>query len=154
MPRLMAGDTAPGFALPDTEGRIVRLADFAGHGLIIWFFPEAGSPGCSDQAHQFRDASERLTAAGYQVVGISRDSIETNRAFKAASGFPWPILSDPDLTTHLEYDTFGEKSAYGKTFEGVRRSTIILNGEGDVVHAFYNTKATNHLDMLRKRITF
>lgn len=154
MSPLRAGEPAPDFALPDTTGRIVRRSDSLGRGLIIWFYPEASSPGCTDQACQFRDEAAKLTEAGYDVLGISRDSVEANARFKAETGYPYPLLSDESLEVHRLYDTYGTKSAYGKTFEGVRRSTFVLDGEGTIVNAFYNTKATRHLEMLRKRLMF
>lgn len=154
MPRLEPGDFAPGFTLPAHDGGTVRLADLRGQRVILWFFPEALSPGCTQQACGFRDSIGALANEGLTVLGISRDPIDALARFAERDALPFPLLSDTDLAVHLAYDTYGEKQLYGKTVQGVRRSTIVVGADGRVEHAFYNAKAKGHIDMLRKRLGF
>lgn len=151
---LAAGDLAPDFALPAHDGSQVRLSDLRGQRVILWFYPEAMSPGCTQQACGFRDSIEALAAEDLTVLGISRDPVERLARFAERDAIPFPLLSDEDLQVHLAYDTFGEKQLYGKTVRGVRRTTLVVDAEGRVEHAFYNTKAKHHVEMLRKRLGF
>ncbi|WP_144719274.1 thioredoxin-dependent thiol peroxidase [Agrococcus jejuensis] len=151
---LAVGDLAPDFVLPAHDGSQVRLSDLRGQRVILWFYPEAMSPGCTQQACDFRDSIEALAAEDLTVLGISRDSVERLARFAERDAIPFPLLSDEDLQVHLAYDTFGEKQLYGKTVQGVRRTTLVVDAEGRIEHAFYNTKAKNHVEMLRKRLGF
>lgn len=154
MPRLEPGTPAPDFTLPAHDGSTVTLSDLRGERVILWFYPEALSPGCTAQACGFRDNFASLTDAGFTVLGISRDPVWKLRDFVEQETLPFPLLSDEDLTVHLAYDTYGEKQLYGKTVQGVRRTTIVVGQDGVVEHAFYNAKATGHLAMLQKRLGF
>ena len=149
MARLETGDTAPEFTLPDQDGNDVSLADFRGSGLVIFFYPAAMTPGCTTQACDFRDSLAPLQAAGYAVVGISRDDPAKLRAFRERDGLTYPLLSDPDHAVHEAYGAWGEKMNYGKLVEGVIRSTVIIDADGVVTHALYNVKATGHVDRIR-----
>ena len=151
---LAVGDIAPDFVLPAHDGTQVRLSDMRGRRVILWFYPEAMSPGCTQQACGFRDAIEPLAAEGLTVLGISRDPVERLARFAERDAIPFPLLSDEDLQVHLAYDTFGEKQLYGKTVQGVRRTTLVVDADGRIEHAFYNTKAKGHVEMLRKRLGF
>lgn len=154
MPRLEPGDTAPDFTLPAHDGSTVTLSGLRGKRVVLWFYPEALSPGCTQQACGFRDSIDALAAENLTVLGISRDPVERLARFAERDALPFPLLSDEDLAVHLAYDTYGEKQLYGKTVQGVRRSTIVVDAEGTIEHAFYNAKAKGHIDMLRKRVGF
>ncbi len=151
---LSVGDLAPDFVLPAHDGSQVRLSDLRGRRVILWFYPEAMSPGCTQQACDFRDSIEALAADDLTVLGISRDAVERLARFAERDAIPFPLLSDADLEVHHAYDTYGEKQLYGKTVQGVRRTTLVVDAEGRIEHAFYNTKAKNHVEMLRKRLGF
>lgn len=151
---LSVGDLAPDFVLPAHDGSQVRLSDLRGRRVILWFYPEAMSPGCTQQACDFRDSIEALAAEDLAVLGISRDAVERLARFAERDAIPFPLLSDADLQVHHAYDTYGEKQLYGKTVQGVRRTTLVVDAEGRIEHAFYNTKAKNHVEMLRKRLGF
>ncbi|MFC7431024.1 MULTISPECIES: thioredoxin-dependent thiol peroxidase [unclassified Agrococcus] len=151
---LSVGDLAPDFVLPAHDGSQVRLSDLRGQRVILWFYPEAMSPGCTQQACDFRDSIASLAAEGLTVLGISRDAVERLARFAERDAIPFPLLSDADLQVHLAYDTYGEKQLYGKTVQGVRRTTLVVDVDGRIEHAFYNTKAKNHVEMLRKRLGF
>lgn len=150
--RLVPGDRAPDFTLPDTEGRPVSLADFRGRDTIVYFYPEALTPACTEQACDFRDSLGELAAAGYQVVGISRDSPAKLAEFARLQHLDFPLLSDPDLVVHQKYRVWGEKNSYGRLITGVIRSTFVVDATGRIAHTFYNTKAKGHVAMLKKRL--
>jgi peroxiredoxin Q/BCP len=150
--RLEAGQTAPPFTLPNQDGIDVSLASLAGKRVILFFYPEAMTPGCTTQACDFRDNEASLLSAGFTVVGISRDAPEKQTAFRERDSLPFDLLSDEDKSVHLAYGTWGEKNSYGKTVTGVIRSTFVLSPDGVVEHAFYNVKATGHVAMLRKKL--
>jgi peroxiredoxin Q/BCP len=150
--RLEAGQAAPAFTLPDQNGDHVSLADFSGKNVIIYFYPAALTPGCTTQACDFRDSLASLQAAGYVVLGISKDTPAKLKKFEEQEGLTFPLLSDPDLTVHNAYGTFGEKSMYGKIVQGVIRSTFVVAPDGTLSHALYNVKATGHVASLRGKL--
>lgn len=150
--RLEAGQAAPAFTLPDQNGGHVSLADFAGKNVIIYFYPAALTPGCTTQACDFRDSLASLQAAGYVVLGISKDTPAKLKKFEEQEGLTFPLLSDPDLSVHNAYGTFGEKSMYGKIVQGVIRSTFVVAPDGTLSHALYNVKATGHVASLRGKL--
>ncbi|KQV05982.1 thioredoxin-dependent thiol peroxidase [Leifsonia sp. Root112D2] len=151
-PRLEAGDTAPAFTLTDQDGASVSLGDYSGQNVIIYFYPAAMTPGCTKEACDFRDNLNSLQAAGYQVLGISKDAPAKLKTFQEQEGLTFPLLSDVDLTVHQSYGAYGEKSLYGKTITGVLRSTFVVGPDGTLSLALYNVKATGHVAMLRKRL--
>jgi len=150
--RLDAGTAAPAFTLPDKDGHDVSLADFAGQKVVLYFYPAASTPGCTTQACDFRDNLASLASAGYQVLGVSKDQGPALQKFADEQNLPFPLLSDPELTVHHAYATYGEKSMYGKTVMGVIRSTFVIDEEGTLEHALYNVKATGHVASLRKKL--
>jgi len=150
--RLAAGSTAPAFTLPDQDGAPVSLADFAGRKVVVYFYPQASTPGCTMQACDFRDNLNSLAAAGYQVLGVSKDQQPALQRFREEQGLNFPLLSDPELDVHRAYAAYGEKSLYGKTVTGVLRSTFVVDEQGELTHALYNVKATGHVASLRKKL--
>lgn len=150
--RLEPGTPAPDFTLPDQDGAPVALASLRGKRVVLFFYPRAMTPGCTTEACDFRDSLAPLQAAGYVVLGVSRDEPATLREFRARDGLTYDLLSDPDHSVHDAYGAWGEKQNYGKTIEGVIRSTFILDEEGRVAHALYNVKATGHVARIRKLV--
>ena len=150
--RLEAGSPAPTFTLPDKDGAAVSLSDFAGKKVVLYFYPAASTPGCTTQACDFRDNLASLAAAGYQVLGVSKDNGEALQKFAQEEAIPFPLLSDPALSVHEAYATYGEKSMYGKTVTGVIRSTFVIDEAGVLEQALYNVKATGHVASLRKKL--
>lgn len=150
--KLEKGATAPAFTLPDETGRDVSLADFAGRRVIVYFYPAASTPGCTTQACDFRDNLNSLAAAGYQVLGVSKDDPEALVRFKDEQGLTFPLLSDPSLAVHEAYGAYGEKNSYGRVVTGTIRSTFVVDEEGRVELPFYNVKATGHVASLRKKL--
>jgi len=150
--RLAAGDTAPDFTLTDQNGTAVSLADYRGQKVVVYFYPAAMTPGCTTQACDFRDSLGSLGAAGYQVLGLSKDSQATLAQFAENDHLTFPLLSDEDLAVHRAYGAWGEKNLYGKIVTGVLRSTFVLDEAGLVTLALYNVKATGHVASLRKKL--
>ena len=151
---LQPGDAAPAFTLPDQDGHPVSLADFAGRRVILYFYPQASTPACTTQACDFRDSSAQLEAAGFAVIGVSKDAVPALAQFRTEQHLGFPLLADPELTVHEAYGSYGEKLNYGRTILGTKRSTFVIDEHGRVSHTFYNTKATGHVEMLRKRLKF
>ncbi|WP_396642963.1 thioredoxin-dependent thiol peroxidase [Microbacterium sp.] len=150
--RLEPGTPAPDFTLPDQDGSPVSLASLRGKRVVLFFYPKAMTPGCTTEACDFRDSLAPLQAAGYVVLGISRDDPATLREFRERDGLTYDLLSDPDHSAHDAYGAWGEKQNYGKTIEGVIRSTFILDEDGKVDQALYNVKATGHVARIRKLV--
>jgi peroxiredoxin Q/BCP len=148
--RLSPGDIAPGFTLPDADGKDVSLADLRGRKVIVYFYPAAMTPGCTTQACDFRDSLASLTAAGYVVLGISPDKPEKLAKFRDRDAVTFPLLSDTSKETLQAYGAFGEKTMYGKKVTGVIRSTFVVGEDGKVEVAQYNVKATGHVAKLRR----
>ncbi|HEX7716552.1 MAG TPA: thioredoxin-dependent thiol peroxidase [Marmoricola sp.] len=148
--RLVPGDAAPDFTLPTDDGGTVSLKDLRGRKAIVYFYPAAMTPGCTKQACDFTDSLSSLEAAGYAVVGISPDKPEKLAKFRARDGLTITLASDPDRTVLQAYGAFGPKLLYGKTVEGVIRSTFVVDEQGRIELAQYNVKATGHVAKLRK----
>ena len=150
MSRLSPGDTAPDFTLSDDSGTQVALSGLRGRKVIVYFYPAAMTPGCTKQACDFTDSLESLQSAGYEVLGVSPDKPEKLAKFRERDGLTITLLSDPDKEVLSAYGAFGEKKLYGKTVQGVIRSTVVVDEEGKVEVAQYNVKATGHVAKLRK----
>jgi peroxiredoxin Q/BCP len=150
MTRLVPGDNAPDFTLPDADGKPVSLSDYRGRRVIVYFYPAASTPGCTKQACDFRDNLSELGDAGLDVVGISPDKPEKLAKFRDAEGLTFPLLSDVDKEVLTAWGAFGEKQMYGKTVTGVIRSTFLVDPDGKIEQALYNVRATGHVAKLRK----
>jgi peroxiredoxin Q/BCP len=151
--RLSPGDQAPGFTLPDADGKPVSLADYRGRKVIVYFYPAAGTPGCTKQACDFRDNLDSLGGAGLDVLGISPDKPAKLARFRDDQGLTFPLLSDPDRTVLEAYSAYGEKTMYGRKVQGVIRSTFVVDEDGKIEQALYNVKAAGHVASLRKRLS-
>ena len=151
--RLSAGDAAPDFTLSDADGKQVSLRDYRGRTVIVYFYPAAGTPGCTKEACDFRDSLTELNDAGVDVVGISPDQPAKLATFRDKEGLTFPLLSDPERLVLTAYGAYGEKTLYGKKTTGVIRSTFVVNPDGVLDQALYNVKATGHVASLRKKIS-
>lgn len=156
MSKLSVGEVAPAFTLPDPDGNPVSLSDYAGHRVIVYFYPAAMTPGCTTQAVDFSAALAEIAAAGFDVVGISPDSVEKLATFRRQQQLAFPLLADPDKKVLKAYGAYGRKVLYGKEIEGVIRSTFVVtvddDGVGRVDVAQYNVKATGHVAKLRREL--
>lgn len=145
---LVPGDRAPDFALPDADGRIVRLSSFGGQRVVLYAYPAAMTPGCTTQACDFRDSLAAFTGHGMTVVGISPDTPQKLATFRDRDDLPFTLLSDPAKEVLTAYGAYGEKKLYGKVVTGVIRSTFVISPDGVIEHAFTNVKATGHVAKL------
>lgn len=148
--RLEVGDKAPAFSLEDADGNTVKLSDFKGRKVIVYFYPAAMTPGCTKQACDFRDNLRELDKAGLAVVAISPDKPAKLAKFRDAEKLTFPLLSDPDRKVLTAWGAYGEKKMYGKTVQGVIRSTFVVDENGKIALAQYNVKATGHVEKLRR----
>ena len=152
-PRLEVGDTAPAFSLADADGNTVKLSDYKGRKVIVYFYPAASTPGCTKEACDFRDNLAELNDAGLDVVGISPDKPEKLAKFRDKEGLTFPLLADPDRTVLEAWGAYGEKTMYGKTVQGVIRSTFVVDEKGKIALAQYNIRATGHVAKLRRDLS-
>lgn len=150
--RLQPGDKAPAFRLPDADGNTVALADYRGRRVIVYFYPAASTPGCTKQACDFRDNVRDLNEAGLDVVGISPDKPAKLAKFRDTEGLTFPLLSDPDRKVLTAWGAYGDKQMYGKTVQGVIRSTFVVDEKGKIAVAQYNVKAAHTATNIQKII--
>ena len=151
--RLQPGDQAPDFTLNDADGKPVTLSQVlaeTGKRVVLYFYPAAMTPGCTTEACDFRDNLREFESAGMTVLGISPDKTGKLEEFRDKEGLTFTLLGDPDKETLSAYGAFGEKNNYGRIVEGVIRSTVVVGTDGKVEKAFYNVKATGHVDRLKR----
>lgn len=152
MVRLEKGAEAPKFTLLDSKENAVSSNVLKGQKTILYFFPAAGTPGCTNQACDFRDNLNPLKSLGFAVIGISPDMPSKLDKFKEKEGLNFALLSDPKNEVQKLYGAHGLKKMYGKEYEGTIRSTFVVDEDLTIQHAFYNVKAKGHVDMIRKQI--
>ncbi|KQZ07554.1 peroxiredoxin [Agromyces sp. Root1464] len=148
--RLAPGDLAPDFTLLDQNGDAVTLSELRGSKVVLYFYPEAMTPGCTTEACDFRDNLNSFASAGIRVLGVSKDDVAKLAAFAARDRLTYTLLSDTDLAVQQTYGVWGEKSLYGKIVVGSIRSTFVVGEDGRIERAFYNVKATGHVARLRR----
>ena len=146
---LETGMKAPDFTLCDSEGREVSLSDFRGKKVVLYFYPKDNTPGCTRQACAFAGAYTAFRERGVQVIGISRDSVESHRKFAEKYALPFLLLSDPDLRVIQAFGVWGEKKQYGKVSFGVNRTTFLLDENGVIMRVMRRVKPdTNAAEIL------
>lgn len=141
---LKAGDPAPDFTLTSDGGQEVSLADYRGQKVVLYFYPKDDTPGCTAEACAFRDDHSDIVAAGAAVLGVSPDTIKSHDKFKAKYNLPFALLSDPDHRVADMYGAWGEKKMFGKAYEGILRSTFIVDEEGKIVKVFPKVTPKDH----------
>lgn len=140
---------APGFTLTDSEGGLVSLKDLLGSRLVVFFYPAAMTPGCTAEACDFRDDDSAFAEAGYRIVGISPDAPDRNQAFRDKHGLPFPLLSDPNHVVAEAFGAWGTKTNYGREYEGLIRSTFVIDADGTILHELRNVRAKGHVARLK-----
>ena len=150
--RLAPGDLAPDFTLNDQGGKPVSLASLRGTRVVLYFYPEAMTPGCTTEACDFRDNLNSFAGAGVRVVGISKDDVAKLKRFAERDRLNYTLLSDEDLAVEQRYGVWGEKSLYGKIVVGSIRSTFVIGEDGRIERAWYNIKATGHVARVRREL--
>jgi peroxiredoxin Q/BCP len=152
MAKLHPGDAAPGFQLPDQRGNTVKLSDFSGQKLLLYFYPKADTPGCTRQACSIRDAREALRDLGLAVVGISPDQPGKQKKFDDKYGLAFPLLADPDHRVAEAYGAWGAKTMYGKKSMGIIRSSFLIDAAGKIVQAWYGVKPEDTVPKAQKAL--
>jgi thioredoxin-dependent peroxiredoxin len=140
------GEQAPDFTLPDQDGTPVTLSGLRGRRVVLYFYPRAGTPGCTTQACGIRDRFDEYEAAGATVVGVSPDPVDRVRQFHDGQSLNFTLLADEDHAVCERYGVWGEKSMYGKTYWGARRATFILDEDGVVRHVIPKASPKTHDD--------
>ncbi|MBW3664796.1 MAG: thioredoxin-dependent thiol peroxidase [Actinobacteria bacterium] len=143
---LEAGDEAPLFTLPDADGERVALRDLLGGPVVIYFYPKDDTPGCTTQACGIRDAWSEFEAAGATVVGISPDDVASHARFRDKFDLPHTLLADPDREVIDRYGAWGEKKMYGRTYEGVLRSTFLVRPDGRIGKVWPKARPKQHAE--------
>ena len=152
MDNLAIGDAAPDFALESDAGKTMRLADFRGKTLVLYFYPKDDTPGCTREAQAFTLAAKALAKLGAAVVGVSKDSIASHAKFRDKYTVGFPLLSDPSLVTHRAYGAYGEKTMYGKKVMGTIRSTFVIDPRGKIARVFAPVKVDGHSDAVLEAV--
>lgn len=150
--RLAPGDLAPDFTLDDQDGRPVSLSALRGSRVVLYFYPEAMTPGCTTEACDFRDSLNSFASAGVRVVGVSKDDVAKLKRFADRDRLNYTLLSDADLAVQKAYGVWGEKALYGKIVLGSIRSTFVIGEDGRIDRAWYNVKATGHVARVRREL--
>ena len=140
------GKAAPDFELESDEGSTVKLSDFRGRPVVLYFYPKDDTPGCTKEACAFRDAYAEFQDRGAAIVGVSPDSADSHVRFKDKYSLPFVLLSDPEHEAAQAYEVWREKTMYGRRRMGILRSTFVIDGDGVVTRAMYGVKPDGHAD--------
>ncbi|MDX2040110.1 MAG: thioredoxin-dependent thiol peroxidase [Acidobacteriota bacterium] len=141
---LKVGAKAPAFSLKNTEGQTVKLADFKGKKVVLYFYPKDMTPGCTTEACGFRDDYAQLKKRGVEVLGVSGDEQKSHQKFTEKYSLPFTLLSDPTHEMMEKYRAWGEKTLYGRKYMGVLRITYIIDEDGKIAHVFEKVKTNTH----------
>lgn len=145
---LEIGNRMPDFSAADQNGNIVKSADLIGKKTVVYFYPKANTPGCTAEACSLRDNYERLLALGYNVIGISKDSVKAQKNFSDKYALPFPLLADTEALIIKAFGAWGEKKLYGKTYEGILRKTFIFNENGILEEIIDKVNTKNHAEQI------
>jgi thioredoxin-dependent peroxiredoxin len=143
---LKEGDKAPGFSTRDADGKIVKLADFRGENVVLYFYPKDDTPGCTKEACSFRDSFSELKRRAIKVLGVSPDSEASHKKFAAKYELPFTLLSDTDHAVADAYGTYGQKKFMGRTYMGINRTTFLIDKNGKIKKIFAKVKPEAHAE--------
>ena len=146
MAELKVGQKAPDFTLANDAGQKMKLADFKGKKVVLYFYPKDDTPGCTTEACGFRDGLDDIAKRGAIVLGVSGDSVESHKKFKNKFDLNFALLADPEKKMIERYGVWKEKSLYGKKYMGIERTTFIIDGRGKISHIFPKVKVSDHCD--------
>lgn len=148
MSKLKAGDKAPDFQAEDQDGNIVKLSDFKGKKLVLFFYPKASTPGCTAQACNLRDNWQTFREKGYEILGVSADSHKRQQNFKEKYKLPFPLLADESKEVINAFGVWGPKKFMGKEYDGINRTTFIIDEEGNIEEVIEKVKTKEHADQI------
>lgn len=148
--KLKIGDLAPMINSKDQFGNIVKLTDFKGHKVILYFYPKDNTPGCTAEACNLRDNYDDILDKGFKVIGVSADSLESHIKFSDKYRLPFPLIPDTEKKIIKDYGVWGPKKFMGKSYEGVLRTTFIISEEGKIEQIITDVKTKDHSDQIFK----
>ena len=148
--KLKAGDSAPEFSVNDQNGNPVKLSDFKGKKVVLYFYPKDNTPGCTAESCNLRDNYQALQKAGYEVLGVSKDNEKSHLKFIDKYELPFTLLADTELQIHKKYDTWVEKSMYGKKYMGTARTTFLIDENGKIEEIIEKVKTKDHTAQILK----
>ncbi|MEM6815532.1 MAG: thioredoxin-dependent thiol peroxidase [Bacteroidota bacterium] len=147
---LKSGDQAPDFESKDQDGNTIKLSDYKGKKIVLYFYPKDNTPGCTAESCNLRDNYEALQARGYEVLGVSQDGEASHQKFITKHELPFKLIADTDHTVHEAYGTWGEKKMYGKTYMGTLRSTFLIDEKGKIKEVIEKVKTKDHSSQILK----
>lgn len=150
--KLNIGDKAPDFKGTDENGNTISLNDFKGSNLILYFYPKDNTPGCTSEACDLRDNYELWQSKGYKIIGVSPDSEQSHQKFIAKYELPFPLIADTDKEIIKKYGAWGLKKMYGKEYEGLLRTTFVIDGNGIITNIFTKVKTKDHTNQILESI--
>ena len=148
MTNLIIGDKAPSFSAKDQDGNLHKLSDYSGKKLVVFFYPKASTPGCTAEACDLRDNFERFQANNYAMLGVSADSAKSQSNFKNKYQFPFPLLADEDKEVIQAFGVWGPKKFMGKEFDGIHRTTFLIDEEGIIEDVITSVKTKDHANQI------
>jgi peroxiredoxin Q/BCP len=148
MTHLKAGDNAPNFSALDQDGNTITLSDYKGKKLVVFFYPKASTPGCTAEACNLNDNYDRFKAQGYEILGVSADSAKRQATFKTKYGFQYPLLADEDKAVIEAFGVWGPKKFMGKEYDGIHRTTFIIDEDGVLEDVITKVKTKAHTDQI------
>jgi len=144
MNTLKVGDKAPNFEANDQDGNIIRLSDFKGKKLVVFFYPKANTPGCTAEACNLSDNYKELQSKGYEIIGVSADTEKKQSNFRDKFNFPYPLLADVDKEVINAFGVWGLKKFMGREYDGIHRKTFVVNEQGIISHVIDKVKTKDH----------
>lgn len=151
MTKLTAGDTAPYFTGTDQNGNEIKLDDFRGKKIALYFYPKDNTPGCTTQACNLRDNYQDLQKAGYQVIGVSADSVKSHKKFEEKYDLPFPLIADTDKKIIEDYGVWGPKKFMGKKYDGIHRITFLIGETGKIEKIIDKVKTKSHTEQILEK---
>ena len=141
---LLEGTKAPDFTLEDQDGNSISLSDFAGQNILLWFYPKASTPGWTTEGQELRDEFQNFQDKNTIILGMSADSVKSQKNFCEKQNFPFSLLSDPDKSTIRKYEAIGMKKMYGREYEGIFRISYLISKDGLIQKAYEKVKPKDH----------
>lgn len=148
MTTLKIGDKAPQFSANDQDGKVHKLEDYKGKKLVVFFYPKASTPGCTAEACNLRDNWEKFKKEGYEILGVSADSPKRQQNFKEKYDLPFPLLADEDKEVINAFGVWGPKKFMGKEYDGIHRTTFVIDEEGKIFDVISKVKTKEHADQI------
>ena len=148
MTQLKIGDKAPLFTGTDQDGKSISLSDFRGRKVILYFYPKDNTPGCTAEAYSLRDGRAELQRMGFEVIGVSPDSVKSHQGFIAKHGLNFPLIADADKSIAAAYGVWGEKKFMGRTYMGILRTTFVIGPDGTIEKIFDKVNTKDHFKQI------